>query len=175
MLIDTHAHLDMYDEKDLDDVLTRAFHEGITHIIAVAVDLKSSFRAAELAGKHESIFSTVGVHPHDAEKADSEVLDALKSLGDCPDVVAWGEIGLDFFRNYSPHKIQIESFKLQLEIADQLDLPVIIHDREAHDELLERRLAPPAEHHDSVVSLFRLIHSGERDIGGVSGHREESG
>ena len=153
MLIDTHAHLDMYDEIDLDDVLARAFHEGITNIISVGIDLTSSFRAAELAGKHESIFSTVGFHPHDAEKVNSEVLDDLKSLGECPEVVAWGEIGLDFFRNYSPHETQIESFKLQLEIADQLDLPVIIHDREAHDEILEI-LKRKGGRHCGVIHCF---------------------
>ena len=154
MLIDSHAHLDMYDnEKDLDDVVNRALQGGVTHIIAVGIDVTSSFRAAELAARHECISSTVGLHPHDAEKVNAETLEELKSLGGRPEVVAWGEIGLDFFRDYSPHKTQIEAFKLQLEMADYLDLPVIIHDREAHDEVFEI-LNKKGGRHRGVIHCF---------------------
>ena len=154
MLIDSHAHLDMYDnERDLDDVVNRALQGGVTHIIAVGIDVTSSFRAAELAGRHECISATVGLHPHDAEKVNAEALEELKSLGGRPEVVAWGEIGLDFFRDYSPHKTQIEAFKLQLEMADYLDLPVIIHDREAHDEIFEI-LNKKGGRHCGVIHCF---------------------
>jgi TatD DNase family protein len=138
MLIDSHAHLDMDEfEGDLTEVLSRALESGVGKIISVGIDLPSSAKALELATKHDYIYSTVGCHPHNADEADARVLKGLTELAAKPGVVAWGEIGLDFFRRHSPPQRQIEVFERQLDLARELGLPVIIHDREAHEQLYE--------------------------------------
>jgi len=137
MLIDSHAHLDMQDfDEDRIKVIERSIEGGVTQIITVGIDLDSSLYALELAKKHESIYATVGYHPHNAQKCDPQYLEKLSEMSLEPKVVAWGEIGLDFFRSYSPKDDQLKIFLRQLEIADDLNLPVIIHDREAHNDVL---------------------------------------
>jgi len=137
MLIDSHAHLDMKDfEEDLTAVLTRALKAGVHRIITVGIDLPSSRRAVRLAEDYPFLFATVGCHPHNADKISRDDLDQMVELASNPKVVAWGEIGLDFFRNRSGRKDQIRAFERQLEIASSLDLPVVIHDRDAHEDVL---------------------------------------
>lgn len=137
MLIDSHAHLDMQDfDEDRVKIIERAVEGGVTHIITVGTDLDSSLYALKLAKKHESIYAAVGYHPHNAQKCNSQFLDKLSEIALEPKVVAWGEIGLDFFRRYSPKDDQLKIFLRQLEIANDLNLPVIIHDREAHNDVL---------------------------------------
>jgi TatD DNase family protein len=134
MLIDSHAHIDMQDfEKDLDDVLERAVQAGVGHIVAIGIDLKSSVDALNLARKHACISSSVGCHPHNADGCGESDLNQLAGLASEPEVVAWGEIGLDYFRGYSSPEAQAGSFRRQLGMARDLNLPVIIHDREAHE------------------------------------------
>jgi len=138
MLIDSHAHLDMEEfEGDLGEVLGRALESGVSEIISVGIDLPSSTKALELARKYDFVYSTVGYHPHHASEADPKVLRDLADLALDPKVVAWGEIGLDFFRRHSPPKAQVDAFERQLDMAGELGLPVIIHDREAHEQLSE--------------------------------------
>lgn len=136
MLIDSHAHLDMNDfEKDRGDVLARAVKGGIVHIISIGIDQKSSTNSLRLARKYEYVSASVGVHPHNADSCNQSDLDKLAKMASAPEVVAWGEIGLDFFRRYSSPEAQSHVFKRQLGIAEDLNLPVIIHDREAHKEV----------------------------------------
>jgi TatD DNase family protein len=138
MLIDSHAHLDMKDfDKDREEVLERAIKGGLTHIVTVGIDFDSSLSALDLARKHDFIYSTIGYHPHNADECNPKALDELAGMASEPKVVAWGEIGLDFYRGYSSHEGQIKMFLRQLEIADALNLPVIIHDREAHSDILK--------------------------------------
>lgn len=138
MLIDTHAHLDMKDfDKDRQATLERALEGGITHIVTIGIDLSSSLKALELANTYDFVYASVGYHPHNAAQIDQQVTVELEKLASEPKVVAWGEIGLDFYRRYSPPNTQVEAFKQQLGMAMDLDLPVIIHDREAHTELLK--------------------------------------
>lgn len=138
LFIDTHAHLDMEDyAEDIDRVLERARTGGVSHIISVGIDIPSSQKALELAERYDFISSTVGFHPHNADNTDNAKVDELRRLATGSEkVVAWGEIGLDFYRHYSHVRNQIEIFELQLDTALELNLPVIIHDREAHDEIL---------------------------------------
>lgn len=138
MVTDSHAHLDM-PEYDLDreEVLKRAFDAGVRRIITIGTDLESSLHAYELTEKYDFIFSTVGYHPHNAKEADPEVLDRLCRLARQPKVVAWGEIGLDFFRRHSPPDQQRAVFNDQLDLARKLDLPVIIHSRDANEEIVQ--------------------------------------
>jgi TatD DNase family protein len=136
MLIDTHSHLDMDEFKDdIGDVLNRALNGGVARIITVGIDIPSSLKAIELANRYDFIYSSIGYHPHNADNVDTSGLEELSRLAGEPKVVAWGEIGLDFFRRYSHQEKQIAAFEKQLDMAFQYDLPVIIHDRDAHDEI----------------------------------------
>lgn len=138
MLIDSHAHLDMKEfKKDFHEVLERARREGIGRIITVGTDISSSIKALEIAKRHDLIFSAVGYHPHEAGDMDENRIEELAKLASEDKVVAWGEIGLDFYRLYSSREEQIKAFHKQLEKAMERDLPVIIHDREAHSEVFD--------------------------------------
>jgi TatD DNase family protein len=139
MLIDSHAHLEMKEfDSDREEVIRRAGSEGVDFIVTVGTNLKLSNKAVTLADKYENIYATVGIHPHDVSKTDQNTLDTLKELVKTrKKIVAYGEIGLDFFRNISPQEKQLELFGVQLELAKELNLPVVIHDREAHKQSLE--------------------------------------
>jgi TatD DNase family protein len=136
-LIDTHCHLDMADyQADLKEVLAGASRCGVTRIITIGIDLASSRRAVELAQGYEGVHAAVGIHPHDAATADEEVFRRLTELAAAPKVVGYGEIGLDYAKNYSPKDVQLRVFARQLELAKELRLPLIIHDRDAHEDTL---------------------------------------
>jgi len=135
MLIDSHAHLDVLNNEDLNKVIERAKKEGVKGIITVGVDLESSIKAVEIAKSYDGVYASVGFHPHNAKKVTEDQLERLISLSSEKEVVAWGEIGLDFYKNYSPKEIQINVLKRQLHIAGRFNLPVIIHDREAHEQV----------------------------------------
>jgi TatD DNase family protein len=137
MLIDSHAHLEMKEfDSDRREVIERARQSGIDCIVTVGTNLSLSRKALSIARHYENIYATVGVHPHDVAKLDDTSFDELKAMAQDPKVVAYGEIGLDYFRNLSPREQQIEMFGRQLELAAELKLPVIIHDRDAHEETL---------------------------------------
>jgi len=136
-IIDTHTHLD--DDKfssDLNAVLARAQESGVSQMVCVGSNFTSSRKAVGLAEEYEQIYAAVGVHPHDAKDVVPRTWDGLRLLCESSKVVAWGEIGLDYHYNFSPPEIQVSVFRKQLEIAGELNLPVIIHDREAHHEVL---------------------------------------
>ncbi len=155
MLIDSHAHLDMEEfHEDLEAVIERAVNGGIENIVTMGIDLESSIKALALAQRYDFIYSTVGFHPHDADKVTDARLLELQGLAKETKVVAWGEIGLDFFRNRSPKEKQIEAFKTQLEIANSLNLPVIIHNREADNETIEILKSHAKGIHKGVIHCF---------------------
>ncbi len=136
-LIDTHAHLDLPQFKsDLDAVLERAQASGVRNIISIGIDLESSQRAVALAQKYPQIFAAVGVHPHDAKNVKETDWTTLEKLLDESKVVALGEIGLDFYKEYSPHGVQETVFRRQLDLAFKHQKPVVIHCREAHEKCL---------------------------------------
>ncbi len=135
-VIDSHCHLDQHQfDADRDAVLRRAVEGGITHMINPGVDLPSSRDAIGLAQRHGSMYAAVGVHPHAARTLDAAGLDELKTLARSPKAVAIGEIGLDYYRDLSPRDVQRRVFQQQLELAAELVLPVIVHDRDAHDDV----------------------------------------
>jgi len=137
VLIDTHAHLDLAQfDADRAAVLARARTAGVATVVTVGVDLASSRRAVALASENEGIVASVGVHPHDASTLTGEMLGELRKLSEQPGVVAVGEIGLDYYRDRSPRDVQRRAFQAQLAWAARLGKPVIIHDREAHDDVL---------------------------------------
>jgi TatD DNase family protein len=137
MLVDSHAHLEMEEfDSDRPDVIERARLGGVDCIVTVGTNPGLSRKALSIARQYENIYATVGIHPHDVISADDKSFDELKALAEDPKVVAYGEIGLDYFRNISPREKQIEMFAKQLELAKGLNLPVIIHDRDAHEQTL---------------------------------------
>jgi len=117
-------------------VIEQAWEGGLVAILNVGTDLASSRAAVALAERYERIFAAVGVHPHDAKTVTPRVLDELRALARHPKVVAVGEIGLDYYRDLSPRPVQRRAFTDQLALASALELPVVIHSREAHDDVL---------------------------------------
>ena len=136
-LVDTHCHLDFPDYGGSPgQVIKEAAQAGVEQIVSVGIDLESSRKAVALAETQQGLFATVGVHPHHVESLDEQVYNELQQLAGHPRVVAVGEIGLDYVKQYAPVALQQEHCRLQLRLARQLDLPVIIHDREAHADML---------------------------------------
>ncbi len=137
-MIDTHAHLDLKEfDKDRRKVIESALSFGVEKIINVGFDLKSSQKSIQLSEEFEQIYAAVGFHPHDAKELTPESLKKIEELTNHPKVVAIGEIGLDFYRNLSSREDQIRAFREQIEVAKNLDLPIVVHSREAHDQTLE--------------------------------------
>jgi len=138
MLVDTHAHLQWASfNKDRETVISRARKVGVENIVNIGFDADGSREAIELAEKHEGVYATVGIHPHNASQLNQNFLDKLRKLSENPKVVAIGEIGLDYYRNLSPREAQKKAFEAQLTLAEELGLPVVIHDREAHTDTLQ--------------------------------------
>ncbi len=136
-LIDTHAHLDFpHYDRDRREVIKRAREGGIQYIVNVGADIESSKRSLALSKDYPFIYATVGVHPHDANEINEKALSLLEDMAGGEKVVAIGEIGLDFYYDNSPRDIQRKAFRLQLNLARKLKLPVVIHSREAAEETL---------------------------------------
>ena len=137
-LIDSHCHLDMdaYSGQ-LDGILQASAAAGVARVITIGIDLASSRKAVEIANKYPDVFATVGIHPHSAEDANEKVYTELSALAAHPKVVGYGEIGLDYAKQYAPIDVQQKQFARQLNLAKKLQLPVIIHDREAHKDTLK--------------------------------------
>lgn len=140
-MIDTHAHLDFKQFKaDREKVISQSFENGIERIINIGCNLKRSKSSIALSAKYKNIYASVGVHPHDAGEITKDALDKLKKMAKNSKVVAVGEMGLDYCNTGRPNlpskKIQIKTFKAQFKMARELGLPVILHVREAHREML---------------------------------------
>jgi TatD DNase family protein len=137
MSIDSHAHLEMEEfDGDRDAVIERAAAAGLTAIITVGTTIPDCGKAVALARLHPQVYAAVGIHPHEVKGIDAGTYDALRVFAQQEKVIAIGEIGLDFFYDLSPREVQLRRFAEQLDLAIELDLPVIIHNREAHTETL---------------------------------------
>jgi TatD DNase family protein len=139
ILIDSHAHIYYRDYAgDFDEMLQRASDAGVQAMLVVGTDIESSRESVELAEKYPQLYAAVGVHPHDAAQVTDTCYDVIRELAlSSPKVVAIGEIGLDFFRDRSPRADQERVFRAFLRMAKTLDKPVIIHDRDAHQQVLD--------------------------------------
>lgn len=138
MIFDSHAHLD--DEAfDIDrkQVIEYIKNEGISYIIDPASDISSSRKSVELSKKYDFIYSAVGIHPHEAKYMDYTAMKELKNLCKNEKTVAIGEIGLDYYYDYSPRQTQKEVFEQQIYLAKEMDLPFIIHSRDAASDTLD--------------------------------------
>ena len=138
MLIDSHAHLDdnRFD-ADRDRLIKSLKESGIDLIINPGSDLQTSIKAVSLAEQYENIYAAVGVHPHSAKEMDDSTIEILKSFTNRDKVVAVGEIGLDYHYDNSPRDIQRKRFVEQLDLAKEVDLPVIIHTRDAAQDTFD--------------------------------------
>ncbi|MBN2254599.1 MAG: TatD family hydrolase [Deltaproteobacteria bacterium] len=135
MLIDSHSHIAMKSfDGDRNEVIARARDVGVSIIMAVGISEADCRRVVSTAARYDSVYGAVGIHPHHAKDITTATYDVLKEMAKNKKIVAYGEIGLDFFRNLSPRKVQIARFGEQLDLAEELNLPVIIHDRDAHAE-----------------------------------------
>jgi TatD DNase family protein len=137
LMIDSHAHLDYAQlSDDLDGVLARAAEAGVYQIITIGVKLTTSDAPKALAEAHDNIWCSVGIHPHEAgSEPDATNISAILAAADHPKCVAIGEAGLDYFYNYAAPQQQEDSFRAQIAVARQLDLPIIVHARDADDEI----------------------------------------
>ena len=138
MFIDTHAHLFYPNfEGELDEIISRAKDSRVDYILVPATDLKTAEQVINLTKKYEIVYGAVGVHPHDTKDWDSSLIPKIEELTKQEKIVAIGEIGLDYYYDFSPKEKQIEAFRAQIELALKLDLPVIIHNRDSDVDMME--------------------------------------
>ncbi|MCI0777379.1 MAG: TatD family hydrolase [Chloroflexi bacterium] len=136
-LFDSHSHIQMSQfDDDRDAAIRRARDAGLVGQLVLGTDVASSISAIELATAEPDIYAAAGCHPHDAKDMDKASLDKLAQLAEDPHVAVVGEIGLDFYRNLSPHDVQIDVLNRQLELAGTVSKPVALHGRQAHAALL---------------------------------------
>ncbi len=137
-IFDTHAHYDddSFDE-DRFELLDEMFESGVCSIINCGCTVESSKKSIEFAEKYEKIYAAVGIHPQNAAEESKDALEQIEKLAAHKKVIAIGEIGLDYHYDYTPKDMQKEFFEKQILLAKKLDLPVIVHDREAHQDCLE--------------------------------------
>lgn len=161
MFFDTHAHLDLPPLRDAeDDVVRRAREAGVSHIVTVGIDPASGGEAVGIAHRHPGVYAAVGLHPHDASAVTEALLEGLDRLTRCDKVVAVGETGLDFYRDRSPRDAQRAAFREQIRLARRRSLPVVVHDRDAHEETLGILMEEGASEVGGVIHCF----SGDLDM-----------
>ena len=138
MLIDTHAHLEMREfSDDRDDVIQRAREAGVEYIVTIGTTVESSRDAVMLADKYDFIYAAIGIHPHEVKDILHPAYEILRHFAQHKKVVAYGEVGLDYHYEHSPRTDQKRKFRDMLREARELGLPVIIHDRDAHEDTLQ--------------------------------------
>lgn len=139
MLFDSHAHLnDERFDEDRDELINSLKEKSVDLVVNPGADIETSKSAVELSKKYDFIYAAVGVHPHDVSDLDDTAINTLRKLAiENKKVVAIGEIGLDYYYDYSPRDSQKEWFKKQILLANELELPIIIHDRDAHADTFD--------------------------------------
>lgn len=133
---DTHCHLYLVHGESPEDVIARARDSGVGTLVDVGIDLASSAECVRVAAVHDGVYAAAGIHPHNTIEATEHVLARLTALARHPKVVGIGETGLDYFRDHSPPIRQRESFREHIRIAKELDRALIIHDRDAHEDVV---------------------------------------
>jgi TatD DNase family protein len=151
-LVDSHAHMNLKPlSRKVPQVLERAKEAGVKAIINIGIDIETSKAARQLSENASDqdpiLYFSAGIHPHDSEGLDGDALKALRGLLSGGRAVAVGEIGLDYYRDLAPRDVQKRAFEAQLELAHELGLPIIIHDREAHEDIMDILSAFLRHHH----------------------------
>ncbi|NLK51450.1 MAG: TatD family hydrolase [Syntrophomonadaceae bacterium] len=155
MLIDSHCHLTDSDfKRDQAEVLQRAQAMGVERVVCVGFDLASSLEVEALARQYSKVYAVIGVHPHDARLVREQTYVILKRTAQSPRVVAIGETGLDYYRNLSPREAQQQAFRGHIRLARELGLPLVIHDREAHADVLRIMREEKVNEVGGVVHCF---------------------
>ncbi|MCK8825000.1 TatD family hydrolase [Fuchsiella alkaliacetigena] len=155
MLIDTHAHLDFPRfNKDRQQVLDRAREAGLKQIINIGADEESSARSVELAKKVDMIYATVGIHPHNSKDMTEDTYSRLKDWTEQEKVVAVGETGLDYHYDNSPRQIQRAVFRKHIQLAKEVELPLVIHSREAEQQTMQILKEEAAAEVGGVIHCF---------------------
>lgn len=131
-MIDSHCHLEMFENKE--EIIRRAQQAGVNTIITISSDPESIDESIKIAEEHPSVYAALGIHPHEATKLDEKILQDIFSKSRHPKVIAIGEIGLDYHYKHSPRDVQIRAFELQLSLAKEIGLPVVVHSREAFED-----------------------------------------
>ena len=159
-IFDSHCHLDDKSfRKDLDGVIKRAKDSGILRMMTIGINGRTSAQAVSIAQSHDGIYASVGVHPHDVKNCSERILQDLIILAKNERVRAWGEIGRGFNRMYSPQQDQEKWFEKQLQIAAELDLPMIFHERDSNGHFLEIL----KNHHSSPIKGVVHCFSGNQN------------
>jgi TatD DNase family protein len=161
MLIDSHAHLGMDQfNGDRDGVIQRAIDADVDLIFTVGTDVQDCRKAIEIARGNQGVFAIIGIHPHNAKEINDDTYTELRTLSRDGKVKAIGEIGLDFFRNLSPKDVQMARFRQQIHLAKELGLPIVVHARDAHEEVLTILREEGAQEIGGVFHCF----SGDYDM-----------
>ncbi len=138
MFVDSHCHLEMETfDKDRSEVIARSLEQGLVYILTVGTEARYFQKVKDLTVQNPSIYGALGIHPHNSSELDDDMIRKIEPFLADEKIVAYGEIGLDFFRNYAPRNVQVEAFRRQIELARKADLPIIVHSRQAKDETLE--------------------------------------
>jgi TatD DNase family protein len=155
MYFDSHAHLDLSPLCDAEEkVVARARDAGVRRIATIGIDPESSAKAVGIAHRHAGVYASVGLHPHDAARLSADVISTLEDLSRCDKVVAIGETGLDFFRDRAPRELQRAAFREQIRLARRRNLPVVVHDRDAHDDVLSILAEEKASEAGGIIHCF---------------------
>ena len=170
-LIDTHCHLNFHRfDDDRANVLERAAAAGVHRLIVPAIDLKSCNEALALCEEHHEIYAAAGIHPNSADPVDQSTLRQLENFASHDKVVAAGEIGLDYYWDKQPKATQRRTFEAQLDLAARLELPVIVHNRDANDDVLAVLEAWAPTLPDSLSGRPGVLHS----FSGAMAHAERA-
>jgi TatD DNase family protein len=166
-LIETHAHLDSPRfADDREQVISRAVEQGVAQMITVGTSIESSRAAIALAEQYQPVYATIGVHPHDSAGFGPQALEELAGLASHPKVVAIGEIGLDFYRDYAPREDQLAAFQMQLSLASEAGKPVVVHIR---DRRIPIRESQRGAYETVMASLTawaeKMAHEAEAPLG----------
>ncbi len=157
-MIDSHCHLNANVYRgDLDEVVRRALDAGVAGVFVPGIGLEESRRAVEIADRHAICRAAVGIHPHEALAWSDATEREIRALAAHPKVGAIGEIGLDFYRDWSPPEAQRAAFAAQLRLARELALPIVVHDRDAHEEILAALEAPE---HRGIAGVLHCFSGG---------------
>jgi TatD DNase family protein len=155
MYFDSHAHLDLEPLCDAEEEVVRRAHEaGVSRIVTIGIDPDSSERAIAISHRHAGVYAAVGLHPHDASACSENTMERLEELSRCDKVVGIGETGLDFHRDRSPRGAQRAAFREQIRLARRRSLPVVVHDRDAHDEILSILAEENAAEVGGIIHCF---------------------
>ena len=164
MLIDTHTHIaDPEFDPDRSEVIERATAAGVGKMILIGTDLSSSERAVALAGRYPFMWAAVGLHPHESNRADDALYQALEKLADHPKVVGWGETGLDYYYDHSPRETQRRAFIEQIRLAQKQRLPLVIHTREAWNETFEILENENVQQHAEEIGAVFHCFTGDKE------------